>query len=186
MEDIEFYIEDAKENMDKAIKHVANTLTHIRAGRAMPTMLDGIFVDYYGNQTPIQQVASVTTPDARTLMIKPWEKNMVSEIEKSIINSDLGLNPQNDGEVIRLNIPPLTEERRKELVKQSKQEAEGGRISIRSARKEANENLKKLEKEGASEDDIKKAEQTIQDLTDKYVVKIDELLDKKEAEIMKV
>jgi ribosome recycling factor len=186
MEDIEFYIEDAKENMEKAIEHVKHTLAHIRAGRAMPNMLDDIYVDYYGSQTPINQVASVTTPDARTLMVKPWEKNMLDEIEKAIINSDLGLNPQNDGEVIRLNIPPLTEERRKELVKQSKHEAENGRISVRNARKDANDHIKKLLKQHVSEDEVKKAEQTVQELTDKYVAQIEELLQKKEEEIMKV
>ena len=186
MEEIELYIEDAKEHMEKSVKHLSHELTKIRAGRAMPNMVDGISVEYYGAQTPLSQVASVNTPDARTLMIKPWEKTILGEIEKAIINSDLGLNPQNDGEVIRLNIPPLTEERRVALVKQVKQEGETGKISIRNIRKEANDHVKKLLKEHVSEDEIKKAEQEIQELTDNYVKKIDSLLAKKEEEIMHV
>ncbi len=186
MEEIELYIEDASEHMEKTLKHLGQELTKIRAGRAMPTMVDGIMVDYYGNPTPLNQVASINTPDARTLMIKPWEKTLVGEIEKAIINSDLGLNPQNDGEVVRLNIPPLTEERRVSLVKQVKNEGEQGKISIRNIRKDANENLKKLLKEHVSEDEVKKAEQRIQALTDEYVKKIDALLTKKEEEIMHV
>jgi ribosome recycling factor len=143
-------------------------------------------VAYYGTPTPLQQVASVTTPDARTLTIKPWERNLISEIERSIINSDLGLAPQNNGEVIILTIPPLTEERRKNLVKQAKQECESGKISIRTIRKDTNESLRKLQKDGASEDEIKRAEDTVQKLTDQYSSKVDELLVKKEAEIMTV
>jgi ribosome recycling factor len=152
----------------------------------MPNLLDGVMVAYYGAPTPLQQVASVTTPDARTLTIKPWERNLISEIERSIINSDLGLAPQNNGEVIILTIPPLTEERRKNLVKQAKQECESGKISIRTIRKDTNESLRKLQKDGASEDEIKRAEDTVQKLTDQYSSKVDELLVKKEAEIMTV
>lgn len=186
MEDLEFYIEEAKDHMEKSLHHVSHALAKIRAGRAMPSMLDGLMVEYYGNPTPINQVASVNSPDAKTLAIKPWEKNMVSEIERAIINSDLGLNPQNDGEIVRLNIPPLTEERRKELVKQSRNEAEHGRVSVRNVRKDANDHIKKLLKEHVSEDEVKKAEGSVQDLTDEYVKKIDELLAKKEEEIMTV
>lgn len=186
MDEIELYIDDATEHMEKSIKHVAHELTKIRAGRAMPNMVDGIMVNYYGNPTPISQVASINTPDARTLVIKPWEKTIIGEIEKAIINSELGLNPQNDGELVRLNIPPLTEERRVSLVKQVKNEGEQGKISIRNIRKDANDNIKKLLKEGVSEDDVKKAEQKIQALTDEYVKKIDALLVKKEEEIMHV
>ena len=186
MEEMELYIDDAREHMEKSVKHVAHELTKIRAGRAMPNMLDGIMVEYYGNPTPINQVASINTPDARTLMIKPWEKSVINEIEKSIINSDLGLNPQNDGELIRLNIPALTEERRIALVKQVKHEGENGKISIRNIRKDANDHIKKLLKEHVSEDDVKNAEQQIQELTDSYVKKVDELLAKKEEEIMHV
>ena len=186
MEELEFYLEEAQDHMEKSVHHVTHALAKIRAGRAMPTMLDGLMVEYYGNPTPINQVASITTPDAKTLSIKPWEKNMISEIEKAIINSDLGLNPQNDGEQVRLNIPPLTEERRKDLVKQSRHEAEQGKVSVRNVRKEANDHLKKLLKEHISEDDVKKAEAKVQDFTNEFVKKIDELLTKKEEEIMTV
>ncbi|MDW7692754.1 ribosome recycling factor [Flammeovirgaceae bacterium SG7u.111] len=187
MEEIELYLEDAKEHMEKAIAHLMTELSKIRAGKAMPSMLDGLMVDYYGSPTPIAQVASINTPDARSLVIKPWEKNMLVEIEKAIQNSDLGLSPQNDGEIIRLNIPVLTEERRLGLVKQAKGEAEHGRISIRNIRKDANDSLKKLLKDGgASEDEIKGAEGQVQDLTDKYVKQVDEIVGDKEADIMKV
>lgn len=186
MEELEFYLEEAKDHMEKSISHVSHALAKIRAGRAMPSMLDGLMIDYYGNPTPISQVASVNTPDAKTLAIKPWEKNMLAEIEKAIINSDLGLNPQNDGEIIRLNIPPLTEERRKNLVKQTRAEAEHGKVSVRNVRKDANDHLKKLLKEHVSEDDVKSAEATIQEFTDNYIKKIDDLLAKKEEEIMTV
>ena len=186
MEELEFYLEEAKDHMDKSVHHLSTALAKIRAGRAMPGMLDGLLVDYYGNPTPISQVASINTPDARTLGIKPWEKNMLPVIEKAIINSDLGLNPQNDGEIIRLNIPPLTEERRKDLVKQSRHEAEQGRVSVRNVRKDANDHLKKLLKEHISEDDVKHAENTVQEFTNDYIKKIDELLAKKEEEIMTV
>ena len=186
MEELEYYIEEARDHMEKSLHHVSNALAKIRAGRAHPNMLDGLLVEYYSNPTPINQVATVNTPDARTLAIKPWEKSMITEIEKAIINSDLGLNPQNDGEMIRLNIPPLTEERRIALVKQAKNEAEHGRVSVRNVRKEANDHIKKLLKEHVSEDEVKKAESKIQELTDEFVKKIDELLAKKEEEIMTV
>lgn len=186
MEELELYLEEAKEHMDKSIHHLSHALAKIRAGRAMPNMLDGLMVEYYGNPTPISQVASVNTPDARSLVIKPWEKNMLPLIEKAIINSDLGLNPQNDGELVRLNIPPLTEQRRKDLVKQSKAEAENGRISIRNVRKDANDHIRKLLKEHVSEDEVKRAEGTIQEFTDEYIKKIDHLLEEKEVEIMTV
>jgi ribosome recycling factor len=186
MEEIQLYLDEAKDMMQKAVNHTASELVKIRAGKAMPNLLDGIMVAYYGTPTPLQQVASVTTPDARTLTIKPWERNLISEIERSIINSDLGLAPQNNGEVIILTIPPLTEERRKNLVKQAKQECESGKISIRTIRKDTNESLRKLQKDGASEDEIKRAEDTVQKLTDQYSSKVDELLVKKEAEIMTV
>jgi ribosome recycling factor len=186
MEEIQMYLEEAKELMQKAVNHTSSELLKIRAGKAMPNLLDGIMVSYYGSPTPMQQVASVTTPDARTLTIKPWERNLINEIERSIINSDLGLAPQNNGEIIILTIPPMTEERRKNLVKQAKNECESGKISIRTVRKETNESLRKLQKEGASEDEIKRAEDTVQKFTDSYSTKIDELLVKKEHEIMTV
>lgn len=172
--------------MQKAVDHTASELIKIRAGKAMPNLLDGIMVNYYGSPTPLQQVSSITTPDARTLSIKPWERNLISEIERSIVNSDLGLAPQNNGEVIILTIPPLTEERRRHLVKQVKNECENGKISLRTVRKDTNEALRKLQKEGASEDDVKRAEDTVQKLTDTYSSKIDEQYTKKEAEVMKV
>ena len=186
MEEIQLYLDEAKDMMQKAVNHTASELVKIRAGKAMPNLLDGVMVAYYGTPTPLQQVASVTTPDARTLTIKPWERNLISEIERSIINSDLGLAPQNNGEVIILTIPTMTEERRKNLVKQAKQECETGKISIRTIRKDTNESLRKLQKDGASEDEIKRAEEIVQKLTDQYSSKVDELLVKKEAEIMTV
>lgn len=186
MEEIQMFLDEAKETMGKALNHVNIELTKIRAGKAMPNMLDGLMVDYYGASTPLNQVASITTPDARTIMVKPWEKNLIQEIERTIINSDLGLNPQNDGEQIIINVPMLTEERRKALVKQVKGEGENGKISIRNARKDTNDSLKQLLKEGASEDDIKRAEEKVQTLTDEFSKKIDDILVKKEAEILKV
>jgi ribosome recycling factor len=186
MEEIQLYLDDAKESMEKAIKHTSIELTKIRAGKAMPNMIDGIMVEYYGSPTPINQVASVTTPDARTLAIRPFEKKMITDIEKAIRNSDLGMNPQNDGETVRLNIPPLTEERRRELVKRVKNEIESGKVSIRNIRKDTNEGLRKLLKEGASEDDVKRAEDKVQQLTDQFIGKVDTLFTNKEAEIMTV
>lgn len=185
-EEIDFYLDHAREMMDKAIEHSNSSLAKIRAGKAMPNMLDGLEVEYYGNLTPMNQVASVTTPDARTLIVKPWEKGMIQEIEKAITNSDLGLNPQNDGDIVRLNIPPLTEERRLNLVKQAKSEVENGKISIRNVRKEVNDSLKKLLKDGASEDLIKDAEAEVQKLTDSHVAKIDDLFSLKEKDIMTI
>ncbi len=186
MEEIELYLDEAKELMQKAVDHTASELLKIRAGKAMPNLLDGIMVPYYGANTPLNQVSSVNTPDARTLSIKPFERTMISEIEKAIINSDLGLAPQNNGEVIILTIPALTEERRISLVKQAKHECEGGKISLRTVRKDINDELKKLQKEGAAEDEIKRAEDVVQKLTDQFSAKIDELLAKKETDIMKV
>lgn len=184
MEEIEIYLDTAKEMMESAIKHTKDEFAKIRAGKAMPSMLDGVEVEYYGTMTPLNQVAGVTTPDARTLSIKPWEKTMLQEIERAIINSNLGFNPQNDGEQIRINIPPLTEERRLNLMKQVKAEAEKGKISIRNARKETNDSLKKLD--GVSEDLVKNAEEDVQKLTDSYTSKIDALVDSKEQDIMTV
>ncbi|MCE7054040.1 ribosome recycling factor [Algoriphagus sp. AGSA1] len=186
MEEIELYLDEAKELMQKAVDHTASELLKIRAGKAMPNLLDGIMVQYYGANTPLNQVSSVNTPDARTLSIKPFERTMISEIEKAIVNSDLGLAPQNNGEVIILTIPALTEERRISLVKQAKHECEGGKISLRTVRKETNDELKKLQKEGVAEDEIKRAEDVVQKLTDQFSAKIDELLAKKETDIMKV
>ena len=185
-EEIQFYLSEAQESMDKAVQHTHAELTKIRAGKASPAMIEHLRVDYYGTPTPLSQVANVATPDARTLLIKPWEKNMLGEINKAIKNSDLGLNPQQEADAIRLNIPALTEERRRELVKQVKNETEGGKISIRNIRKDINDALRKLQKEGTSEDAVRDAEAKVQKLTDTYIVKVDELLSKKEAEIMTI
>lgn len=186
MEEIELFLDEAKELMQKALDHTAAELLKIRAGKAMPNLLDGIMVQYYGAPTPLNQVASVSTPDARTLSIKPWEKGLIPDIEKAIINSDLGLAPQNNGEIVILTIPALTEERRINLVKQAKHECENGKISVRTVRKDTNDSLKKLQKDGASEDEVKRAEEVVQKLTDQYSSKLDDLLEKKEADIMKV
>lgn len=185
-EEIELILEDAKEQMQKAISHLESELLKIRAGKATPSMLDKVFVEYYGTNTPLNNVANVTTPDARTLVIQPWEKAMVQPIEKAIQAANLGLNPQNDGTLIRINVPPLTEERRRDLVKQSKAQAENAKVTIRSVRREANESIKKEQKSGLPEDVAKDAEAKVQNLTDTYSTKIDSLLDKKEKEIMTV
>lgn len=184
MDEIELFLEEARDLMNKAIVHVANELGKIRAGKANPSMLDGVQVSYYGTMSPLNQVASVTTPDARSIFIKPWEKGLIQEIERSIINANLGLTPQNDGQQIIINIPMLTEERRKQLVKQVGHEVEHGKVSIRNIRKDINEHLKKVK--GVSEDDIKNAEDVVQKLTDEFVTRIDALMKKKETEIMTV
>jgi len=184
MEEIELYLEDARERMNKALHHVSNELTKIRAGKASPAMLDGIIVPYYGVNSPLNQVASVTAPEARTIFIKPWEKQLIPEIEKAIMAANIGLTPQNDGQQVIINIPMLTEERRKQLVKQVHHECESGRIAVRAVRKETNESLKKIK--GASEDDIKNAEEQVQKLTDDFIGRVDALMKKKEAEIMTV
>tara|TARA_Y100000768_G_scaffold384212_1_gene367823 strand:- start:74 stop:634 length:561 start_codon:yes stop_codon:yes gene_type:complete len=183
MEEIDLIIDDTKERMEKSIQFLISELKKIRAGKATPSMLDSVMVDYYGSPTPILQVASITTPDSRTLFVKPWEKTIIQDIEKAIVSSDLGLNPQNDGENVIINIPPLTEERRLILVKQIKGEGEKGKISIRSVRKESNEMIKKLSNEGISEDSIKDGENEIQKITDSKINKIEEIIRLKETEI---
>lgn len=184
MEELELYLDEAKEQMGKSLMHVSNELVKIRAGKANPNMLDGIQVSYYGAMSPLNQVASITAPEARTLFIKPWEKSLIQEIERAIMIANLGLTPQNDGQQVIINIPMLTEERRKQLVKQASQECEQGKVSVRSIRKETNESLKKIK--GVSEDDVKNAEETVQKLTNEFIEKIDALMKKKEAEIMTV
>ncbi|MEQ8241949.1 ribosome recycling factor [Fulvivirga sp.] len=186
MEEIKMYLDECREMMSKAIKHLTGELGKIRAGKASPAMVESVMVEYYGADTPLNQVASVSAPDARTLFIKPWEKSVIQNIEKAIINSGLGFNPQNDGEQVIINIPQLTEDRRIGLVKQAKNECENGKISIRNTRKEINDALKQLQKDGAPEDDIKRAEDKVQALTDEYTKKIDDILSHKEAEIMTV
>jgi ribosome recycling factor len=179
-------LNDAKSLMDKAISHTDNELSKIRAGKASPAMLDGLVVDYYGTPTPLSQVGNVNTPDARTIVIQPWEKNLLVPIEKAIKESTLGFNPQNDGSIIRINVPPLTEERRRELVKRLKGEAENGKVAIRNIRKDINDKIKKLKTEGVSEDEIKVGEADVQKLVDTYIVKVDQLAEAKEKDIMTV
>lgn len=184
MDEIELYLDEAKDLMNKAYMHVGHELGKIRAGKANPSMLDGILVSYYGTMTPLNQVSSMTTPDARTIFIKPWEKSTIPEIERAILTANLGLNPQNDGQQVIINVPMLTEERRKQLVKQVGQECEHGRISVRTARKETNEQLKSIK--GIPEDDLKSAEATVQEMTNEFISKIDSLMKKKEVEIMTI
>jgi len=179
-------LNDAKALMEKAIDHTDNELSKIRAGKASPAMLDGIAVDYYGTPTPLAQVGNVNTPDARTIVIQPWEKSLLTAIEKAIKDSNLGVNPQNDGVIIRINVPPLTEERRRDLVKKVKAEVENGKVAIRNIRKDTNERIKKLKSEGVSEDEIKTGEADVQKLTDGYIVKVDKLAEAKEKDIMTV
>ena len=177
---------EAEATMDKAINHCESELTKIRAGKASAGMLDGIMVDYYGTPTALAQVGAVNTPDARTLIIQPWEKNMLVPIERAIMEANIGINPQNDGSIIRLVVPPLTEERRKDLVKKVKEEAEKGRIAIRNIRKDANEKIKKLKAESVSDDEIKLGEGEVQKITDAYIVKVDKHAEVKEKDIMTV
>ncbi len=179
--------QDASDRMDKSVSALKTELSKIRTGRAHTSLLDHITVDYYGNKTPLKQVANISVEDARTLTISPWEKNMVQVIEKAIMNSDLGLNPATAGTVIRVPMPPLTEERRKDLVKVVRQEAEAGRVAIRNIRRDAISTLKELQKDKAlSEDDLRRGEEVIQKLTDKFVHTVDEVLKQKEAELMEV
>lgn len=186
MEDIEFILDSTKELMNGSLSHLEKEFLNIRAGKASPAMLGGVKVDYYGSATPLSQVANISVPDARTITIQPWEKGMLQTIEKAIMVANIGFNPMNNGDNIIISVPPLTEERRKDLVKQAKAEAEDAKIGVRSARKEANTDIKKLEKDGVSEDVCKKAEEDVQNLTNNYIKKIDDLLAHKEAEIMKV
>lgn len=186
MQDIKPIFAHAEENMEGALMFLDEALAHIRAGKANLRILDGIRIDYYGSHVPLSNVASLATPDAKTIVIQPWEKNLISVIEKELMNSDIGITPVNNGEQIRLMIPPLTEERRKNLVKQAKQEAEEAKISVRNTRREANEKLKKLVKDGLPEDMEKDAEGEVQKLHDKYIKKIDEIFVLKEKEILTV
>lgn len=186
MEEIEFILDSTKESMNGSLAHLEKEFLNIRAGKASPQMLGGVFVDYYGSQTPLSQVANINTPDARTITVTPWEKNMLHPIEKAIMIANLGFNPMNNGDNIIISVPALTEERRRDLVKQAKAEAEDAKIGIRNARKDANTDIKKLEKEGASEDVCKKAEEDVQKLTDAFIKKVEDHLAIKEAEIMKV
>jgi ribosome recycling factor len=179
-------LDSLKLQMDKAVDHASAEFLKIRAGKAHPSMLDNIRVDYYGNSVPLNQVGNVNTPDAKTIVVQPWEKAMLVPIEKSILAANLGFTPTNDGTVVRINMPPLTEERRRDIVKKVKAEAEHAKIAIRNIRKDINEAVKKLQKDGVPEDEAKSAEQHVQKTTDSYIRKVDELTSAKEAEIMHV
>ena len=185
-DDLELILEDTRDNMKKALNHLESELVKIRAGKASPQMLEGLMVDYYGSPTLLNQVGNVSVMDARTLTIQPWEKNMLQPIERAIINANLGVTPQNDGNIIRLFMPPLTEERRKEFVKRAGGEGEQTKVAIRNIRRDAIEQIKKLQKDGLSEDEAKDAEKEIQDITDKHIVLVEKHLQAKEKEIMSV
>ena len=185
-EEIEFILDSTKESMIGSIAHLEKEFLNIRAGKATPQMLGSVFVDYYGAQTPLSQISNVNVPDARTITVQPYEKSMVHPIEKAIMIANIGFNPMNNGDVIIINVPALTEERRRDLAKQAKVEAEDAKIGIRNARKEANTDIKKLEKDGTSEDICKSAEEDVQKLTDSFIRKVEEVLAAKEVEIMKV
>lgn len=185
-DELSITLQDAAANMKKALAHLEAELVKIRAGKANPVMLEGIVADYYGNPTPISQIANIITLDARTISVQPYEKNMLQIIERSIIAANIGINPQNDGNIIRLFLPPLTEERRKELVKKCGVEGEHAKVSIRNIRRDAIEQIKKLQKDGASEDECKDAETNAQNITDKHIALVDKYLAAKEVEIMVV
>ena len=186
MQDVKPYLDKARENMEATILFLDEALAHIRAGKANPRILDGVKVNYYGSTVPLSNVATVSTPDAKTIAIQPWEKNMISTIEKAIMDSNVGITPANNGETIRLVIPPLTEERRKQLVKQTRSEGEDAKISVRNARRDTIEQVKKSVKDGLPEDVGKDTEAEVQKIHDKYIKKIDEMLVEKEKEIMTV
>ncbi len=186
MEEIEFILDSTKESMENSLVHLEKEFLNIRAGKASPAMLGSVFVDYYGSSTPLSQVAKLSVPDARTITLQPFEKNMLHTIEKAIMIANIGFNPMNNGDLIIISVPPLTEERRRDLAKQAKVEAEDAKIGIRNVRKDSNSDIKKLEKDGTSEDLCKDAEEEVQNLTNTYIKKVDELLAHKEAEIMKV
>ncbi len=185
-EELSLIIEEAHEGMNKAISHLEAELIKVRAGKANPNLVEGLVVDYYGSPTPVNQVGNVSVADARTLTIQPWEKNMLQPIERAIIAANLGVTPQNDGVIIRLFMPPLTEERRKELVKRANSEGENSKVAIRNIRRDAMEQVKKLQKNGLSEDICKDAEKEIQELTDKYILQVEKTFAAKEKEIMTV
>ena len=185
-EEVEMILDICRERMEHAITHLDKELVHIRAGKASPRMLDSVLVEYYGSMVPLAQVSNINTPDARTIAIQPWEKSMIKPIEKAIINSNLGFNPDNNGEIIRINVPAPTEQRRKEMVKTVNKEGEVAKVSLRSARKDANDNLKKLLKDGLSEDVEKDAEEEVQGMINDFSKKIDKMLDDKNVEILTI
>jgi ribosome recycling factor len=185
-EEARMVLDEAEESMEKAINHLEREFQKLRAGKASPQMLEGVKIDYYGVMTPIEQTANINTPDPRQIIVQPWDKSIIGELEKAILQANLGFNPKNEGEVLRIIVPPLTEERRKDMVKKAKIEAENARISIRNIRRSANEMAKELEKEGLPEDESKKLQDDIQKLTDKFVEKVDKFLEAKEKDIMTV
>ena len=185
-EELDFISESTEASMEGSIAHLEKSFLNIRAGKASPAMLGSVFVDYYGSASPLSQVAKISVPDARTITLQPFEKSMLHPIEKAIMVANLGFNPMNNGDMIIISVPPLTEDRRRELAKQAKAEAEDAKIGIRNARKDANTDIKKLEKDGTSEDICESAEEQVQNVTNTFIKKIDELLAVKEAEIMKV
>ena len=185
-EDVQLVYDMAKEHMEKAVEHLDNELVRIRAGKANVHILDGVMVDYYGAPTPLNQVSNISTPDAKTIMIQPWEKSMIDTIEKALMQSNVGITPGNNGEVIRLIVPQLTEERRRDLTKQVKSEGENARVSIRNSRREANDEYKQMQKDGLSEDETKTAEDQIQKLTDEFSEKVDKIVEAKEEDIMTI
>ena len=185
-EEAQMCLDEAKENMESAFTHLEKTFQKIRTGKASPSMLDGVMIDYYGTKTPIDQVANINTPDPRQIIVQPWDKSIIIELEKAILAANLGFNPKNEGEVLRIIVPALTEERRIVMVKQSKNEAENSKISIRNSRRSANDFAKDLEKDGTPEDEVKKLLEDIQELTNDYIKKVDELSEKKENDIMTI
>lgn len=185
-EEVQIILEDAREMMGKSIERLDREMDKVRAGRANPKMLESVLVDYYGSQTPISQVANINTPDPRTIAIQPWEKGLIPAIEKAIMAANLGMNPDNNGEMVRINVPPLTEERRKDLVKQVKKMGEDARISIRNIRRDANDTFKNMKKDGLPEDMEKASVESMQKITDKFAAIIEEMLDKKEKDILTV
>ena len=185
-EEIEFCLEETREGMQNAILHLEKELQKIRAGKASPQMLDGVKIDYYGVMTPIDQTANISSPDARQIIVQPWDKSVIGLIEKAILAANLGFNPKNEGEILRIVVPALTEERRRDLVKRAKAEAENAKISIRNIRRIANETAKKLKKDGVPEDEVDKLETDIQKVTDDHASRIDKILEIKEKDIMTV
>lgn len=185
-EEVQLYLDDTREHMEKAVSHFYHEMQKLRAGKANPQILDGVLVDYYGASTPLAQVANINTPDAKSLVIQPWEKKMIGPIEKALLAANLGITPMNNGEVVRLNFPPLTEERRKLLVKQVKHESENARVSVRNSRRDLIEEIKKMQKNGLPEDTAKTAEEKADKLTESFYKKIDEVVLAKEKEIMTI
>lgn len=185
-EEIEFTLDETNEGMQLAVQHLEKELQKLRAGKASAQMLDGVKIDYYGALTPIEQTANISTPDGRQIIVQPWDKSVLGLIDKAIQAANLGFNPKNEGEILRISVPPLTEERRRDLVKKAKNEAENAKIAIRNIRRSANETAKKLEKDGVPEDEVDKLEATIQKMTDEYIARVDKIFEIKEKDIMTV